>query len=346
MNNLLSCLHTIQQYNLCEAIFINYTVSARQKNRALDVNIVSSAVWLFSCAAFVLSLLLLPELCSSAVTDSLKLCATRLIPSIFPFLVVNTIFSSSGGINGAARLFGRLFSKLFGTSGNLCVPFLVGLISGFPSGAESTSEMYQKNGCSKDEAERALAFCSNTGPAFAVAGIGGLLGNIKYGILIYSAQIISAWITALLLKRKAKTDVLPNSFTNAAQSPSFIKAVTGSVIPMLNICAFVVIFAPIAALCDHVLSNIGAPEIIRAFVLCLIEITNAAAFTSSHFAVNTALPLCAFAVCWSGLCVHSQTAAAVSKSGLSLKYYLSGKLFMGITAFIITRITLLFFSWC
>lgn len=288
----------------------------------------------------------MPDVCASALYGSLELCAKRLIPSIFPFLVVNAIFSSSGGIGAAARIFGGVFSRLFGTSGNLCVPFLIGLISGFPSGAESTAEIYQKNGCTKNEAERALAFCSNTGPAFVIAGIGGLLGNIKYGILIYSAQIISAWLTALLFKNKHKTDIAFNSFTNSQATPSFIKAVTGSVIPMLNICAFVLIFSPVAALCDFVLTKLGVPMILRAFSLCFIEVTNAAAFTASHLPVIVAIPMCAFALCWSGLCVHSQTAAAVSESGLSLKYYFAGKLFMGITAFIITAIAVILFSWC
>ncbi|MBQ3100265.1 MAG: hypothetical protein IJC50_04660 [Clostridia bacterium] len=290
--------------------------------------------------------MLLPDICTPALNDSLRLCAERLIPSIFPFLVVNAIFSSSGGINGAARMFGGLFSRLFGTSGALCVPFLVGLISGFPSGAESVADIYQKNGCTKDEAERALSFCSNTGPAFAIAGIGGLLGNIKYGMLIYTAQILSSWICALLLKKKKKTELPLSALTDVKNSPSFIRAVTGSVIPMLNICAFVLIFSPIAALCDHALSSIGTSQTIRAFCICFIEITNAAAFTASNLPIDLALPICSFAVCWSGLCVYSQTAAAVTKEELSLKYYLAGKLFMGICAFIITRISVLFLSWC
>lgn len=302
-------------------------------------------MWLLFCAVFALCLILLPEICSAAIRKALRLLANDLIPSLFPFIALNALFSASGGTQKAAKLFGGAFSRLFGTSGNLCAPFLVGLISGFPSGAESVSEVYQRSGCKKEEAERALAFCSNAGPAFVVAGLGGIFGNIGYGALIYAVQILSAWLTARLFKPKHHSDIPMPGVTHKSRI-SLVSAVTASVLPMLNICAFVLIFSPVAALAELGLSAVGAPEIIRALALSFIEITNASAFIAARLPISIALPCCSFAVCWSGLCVHSQTAAAVSESGLSLKFYLAGKLFSAVTAFLLTRILILLLSWC
>ena len=302
-------------------------------------------MWLIFCMAFAACLIVLPEVCSDALKNALSLLCNNLIPSIFPFITVNALFSASGGIEGASKLLGRLFSRLFGTSGNLCAPFLVGLISGFPSGAESVAEVYTRSGCQKNEAERALAFCSNASPAFVIAGLGAMLGAIGFGALVYTVQILSAWLTARLFRIKNPSDV-PMPCTPLQSNPSFVGAVTGSVLPMLNICAFVLIFSPIAALTDLGLSSLGAPEIIRALALSFIEITNASAFITAHLPITLSLPLCSFAVCWSGLCVHSQTAAAVEKSGLSLKFYLAGKLFSALAAFVMTRIALILIYWC
>ena len=345
MNIPLRLSHTIKQYNLCEAIFINYSVLADKRRLRFDTCVYSSALWLLFCAVFALCLILFPEVCTNALRNALTLLFHDLIPSIFPFITLNALFSSSGGIESAARLLGRVFSRLFKTSGNLCAPFLIGLISGFPSGAESAAEVYMRSGCNKTEAERALAFCTNAGPAFVIAGLGGMLGDIGYGALIYVVQILSAFITARLFGSRSASDI-PMPDIPRKGNASFVGSVTGSVIPMLNICAFVLIFSPIAALTDIGLSRLGAPAIIRGFALSLIELTNASAFITANLPMSLALPLCSFAVCWSGLCVHAQTSAAVADSRLSLKFYLAGKLFSAITAFLLTRIALILTSWC
>ncbi len=267
---------------------------------------------------------------------TLELCANTLIPSILPFLAVNSIFSGAGGIDLAARILGRPFSKLFGVSGNLCAPFLVGLISGFPSGATAVAEVYTRGGCTRTEAERALAFCSNTGPAFAVAGIGGMLGGVKMGAAVYCIQIFCAWLSSLILPGRGASELALLSPNRKEQKDVFINAVTGTVKPMLNICAFVLIFSPVAALVQSFLMRSGAGDTVCALSLSFIEITNACAFITSTFPSRLALPFCSLAVCWSGLCVMAQTKAEVADFGLSMKYCIAGKLFMAVSAFVIS----------
>ena len=292
-------------------------------------------MWLAASAAFAVCLIARPDICASSVKSSLELCIRTLIPSIFPFLVVNSILSGAGGIELAAGLVGKPFSALFGVSGNLCAPFLIGLISGFPSGGSAVAEVYSRGGCTKEEAERSLAFCSNTGPAFAVAGIGGMLGSVRYGLAIFAVQIICAFLCAFILPGRGASRKAMIDLPRKRRGNLFVSAVGGAVIPMLNICAFVLIFSPLTALLRALLCRLGASLGVTAVLLSFIEITGACDFISSFLPMSLALPLCSLAVCWSGICVHTQTLSAVAESGLSMKYCIVGKLFMGSCAFLI-----------
>lgn len=332
MNKIPRFFHSIEQYNLCEAIIINYTLT-EQRGRT---SIFGTYTWLLCAAGFAVCLISRPNVCSEALRQSLRLCAETLIPSIFPFLIVNSLISCAGGIELAARILGKPFSLLFGVSGNLCAPFLIGLLSGFPSGGAAVASVYERGGCTKSEAERALAFCSNTGPAFAVAGIGGMLGGIRYGTVIYTVQIVCALLVSFILPGRGASEFAMLPMPEQERRGIFVNAVRGAVIPMLNICAFVLAFSPVVALVREALASVGASALVTAGILSSLELTNACAFITSFLPRSLALPFCALAVCWSGFCVHAQTKAEIVDAGLSIKYCILGKLFMGLSAFVIT----------
>ena len=119
------------------------------------------------------------ELADDAVRESLRLCANTVIPSLFPFMILNSLWVQSGFAAWIGGKLSRLTGAVFGISA--CgTPFLLGILGGFPLGAECICAMVGKGDCRKDEGERMLAFCSNTGPSFLIAGIGGaMFGSTK-----------------------------------------------------------------------------------------------------------------------------------------------------------------------
>lgn len=98
--------------------------------------------------------------------------------SLFPFLVISSYIIASGTADTIGKILRKPFGAMFGISGELAPAFIIGLISGYPAGAMTAAELVRNKKCDSDSASRALAFCSNTGPAFLIGGIGaGLLGD-------------------------------------------------------------------------------------------------------------------------------------------------------------------------
>ncbi len=268
------------------------------------------------------------------VAEALRLCAETLIPSVFPFMVLTNLLLACGFDNMVKSLIKQPFEALFHLNANLASAYILGIISGYPQGAYAIAEIYEKGGCTREEAERALAFCNNTGPAFIIGAVGSLFGDVRLGWSLFFLQM---GVTLLygILSRPKRLYACAEIENNYSVSFDIIpKAVTASVIPMLNICGFVVIFA---ILCSRV-SLLPVSTDIKAFIYSILEISNAVKFISR----SPSLPLLSFSILWSGICVHMQTASVIG-GRFSLKRYYTAKTVQSISVFLILYLKKVFF---
>ncbi len=260
------------------------------------------------------------------ITDALRLCAETLIPSIFPFMVLTDLLISCGFDGMVKSLIKRPFEALFHLNANLASAYILGIVSGYPQGAYAIAEIYEKGGCTKDEAERALAFCNNTGPAFMIGAVGSLFGDMKLGWSLFFLQMGVTLLYGILSRPKTLSPCAEIENNNNVSFDVIPKAVTSSVIPMLNVCGFVVIFAVLCSWVSLLPVNTG----IKAFVYSILEISNSVRFISK----NPSLPLLAFSLLWSGVCVHMQTASVVA-GRFSMKRYYIAKIIQSLSVFLI-----------
>ncbi len=267
------------------------------------------------------------------ITEALTLCAETLIPSIFPFMVLTNILISCGFDNMVKSLIKRPFEAVFHLNANLASAYILGIISGYPQGAYAIAEIYEKGGCTKDEAERALAFCNNTGPAFMIGAVGSLFGDTGLGRSLFFLQMGITLLYGIISRPKRLSSCLDIKSNTQISFDIIPKAVTSSVIPMLNICGFVVVFA---ILCSWV-SLLPLNTEIKAFIYAVLEISNAVKFISRI----PSLPLLAFSLLWSGICVHMQTASVVG-GRFSMKRYYVAKIIQSLLVFLILYLKKLF----
>ena len=116
------------------------------------------------CAA--LALVLWPGEAMGAMRDGLKLCGNVIVPSLFPFFVLSSLVVELGMSRYLGRLFQPVMAPLFRVNGACASALALGFVGGYPVGARTAISLYQSGQCSKTEAERLLAFCNNSGPAF------------------------------------------------------------------------------------------------------------------------------------------------------------------------------------
>lgn len=268
-----------------------------------------------------LAAMLLLLLCSAegqqAVRDALTLCVRSVIPALFPFLVVSSLFTDLGCAEMLGRSLAPIMGRLFGVSGAGGTAFLLGIIGGYPVGGRTAGALYRSGQCDRGECERLLAFCNNAGPSFilGVAGL-GCFGSVRVGAWLYLIHVGAAILVGLLFRSAARPSPPPATPAQPRGADALTEAVRSAAAGMVNICAFVVFFLVILRLFTRFTG------IRHGAVLGLVEMTNGILHLEND---RHGFIWAAGLLGWGGLSVHCQTAAVLSGSGLSLRRYFLGK---------------------
>lgn len=287
-----------------------------------------------------LFLIVSPDMAAGAVRESLNSCALKLIPSLFPFLVLTRLFSSTGLSERLSRLFSPLCVFL-GIPKEGASAMLLGAVGGFPTGAVMTRELHEKGIIGSDEASRLIAVSNNAGLAFCVGTVGGILyKSPAIGWKLWLSQLFAAFIilavSGAAFRKNAKA--LPKSDDNVRRPLSvsellsaFAESVTSAALTMIKICAFAVFFGVVGRVVTMVV-----PRIFGIISLSFCELT--LAVTKAAALGRAGLPICAFALGFAGMSVHAQVAAVLAKSGISMRKYFLAKFIQGLISALMTVI--------
>lgn len=99
-------------------------------------------------------------------TMGLNLWFERMIPVLFPFMILSGIMVRLELTEKIAVFLKPFLAPVFKVRGNVCYAIFMGFLCGFPMGAKVVSELYTRNRITKREAEFLLAFCNNIGPVY------------------------------------------------------------------------------------------------------------------------------------------------------------------------------------
>ena len=285
---------------------------------------------------------------SASMTQALKLCVQVLLPSLFPFFVLSSMVISTGVIQRLSTRLEKPFQWLFGLPGSFGAALLLGAAGGYPVGAKTIATLYQQGQCSKRDAEKALRFCNNTGPAFLISAVGAsLLQDPHAGLNLYAVHVLSALIIGFIY-RKNTDHVKYNGITadhmrNTATISLFLRAVTDAFSSFLNVSAFVLIFSVISTmlqqlpLIDSLHCLPGGGILWYGLLAGFLELTSGVAcLTQGVLPSSILLPALSFLCGWGGCSVQFQTINLLHDAGLSCRQYLKSKLLQGILAALIT----------
>ena len=285
---------------------------------------------------------------SASMTQALKLCVQVLLPSLFPFFVLSSMFISTGVIQRLSTRLEKPFQWLFGLPGSFGAALLLGAAGGYPVGAKTIATLYQQGQCSKRDAEKALRFCNNAGPAFLISAVGAsLLQDPHAGLNLYAVHVLSALIIGFIY-RKNTDHVKYNGITadhmrSTATISLFSRAVTDAFSSFLNVSAFVLIFSVISTmlqqlpLIDSLHYLPGGGILWYGLLAGFLELTSGVAcLTQGVLPSSILLPALSFLCGWGGCSVQFQTISLLHDAGLSCRQYLKSKLLQGILAALIT----------
>lgn len=291
-----------------------------------------SSKWgvLIGGAGFLL-LLCFAKQAASGAREGIMLCGTTVIPALFPFFVLTGFLIRSGGGSLLSAGLARPMQALFGVSPQGAGAILFGLLGGYPLGAATAAELYRARQLSKSDANRLVAFCSNTGPSFFVGAVGlAVFGSVKVGLLLYAIHAITALLTGVLLcgAKPPACRVRPKPEPAEPLGSAFTGAVVSACQSMLNISAFVVFTSAVLGATGPVL---GGEHPALALLTGLLEMTSGV-LRLKGLPASTAFWLAEGMVSFGGLCVHFQAMSILRREGLSCKSYLKGKTLHGLLA--------------
>ena len=271
--------------------------------------------------------------------DALYMCYEFIIPSLFPFFVCSGLLIYSGFATVVANWAQGIMRPVFNVAPSGAAAFVLGIISGFPSGAVCAKDLYKSGNLSKSEAERLLAFCNNSGPLFIIGSLGvSIYAKPIYGVLIYSIHIISSIIVGMVFSRygKDKHNSPPTHINQRELTlpQSFATSLNESAKSILTVCFSIIFFSAISR---AMLDLIPMSQTLNAVIYGICEFsTGALKIAALDIDVFYKLILSSLVVGFSGLCVHIQVMAVTAEAGLSLKPYILGKVLHSIIAAVIT----------
>lgn len=314
---------------------------------------------------FTLCLLLFSKNNLPAVKSGISLWATSVVPSLFPFFVATELLMHTNIVSYLGILLNRYMKPLFNVRGEGAFAFLMGIISGYPVGAKIAVNFREKNICTKEECERLLSFTNNSGPLFIIGTVGILMfKNTTIGILLFITHFlacISVGIIFRFWKNKTSTKIINSSdFSNSKKSSVnfsnlgevLAESINSSISTILLIGGFVVIFSSIISilkssgllniaeiLCTPIFNSINIDtSFIQPLLTGFLEITNGISSISNIACkkISVNIILTSFLLGFGGISILLQVLSITSKTDLSIKPYIYGKILQGLFASVYT----------
>lgn len=297
-----------------------------------------------------LGMLLFSQQAVEGAKRGLSICANMIIPSLFPFFVLSFLLNDLGLPSYLGRFLEPVMNRLFGVSGTGASAFLIGITGGYPLGAACIADLVRRGDLRREEGERLLPFCNNSGPAFIIGAAGiGIFHSSAVGLALYGVHILSALIVGLFLSgsHTGQPDAPRILIRGMSLSQSLPNAIKNATMQILTVCGFVVTFSVLTDLLDAmgVFSAIYGRiaqytgyelRLTKAILTGFLELGCGVGALEGAAITPVNLAACAFLIGFGGISVAMQTASVLAGTNIKVSRHLAGRLLnAAISAFLV-----------
>lgn len=295
----------------------------------------------FTFTILTVAILLTPNYAELSVINSVKENVVKVIPSLFPFMVISGVLCDAGVPKPVRRLFYPICKILNLPTECACV-MITGNLCGFPVGAASASRLYETGVIDKRSAEKVFLTSNNVSLSFAVSYAGAaLFSSAKLGLIMWISQFASSLIICFILsrfdeKKRYMSDIREKNEDCYRFSKSFTHSVKKAAESSLSVAAFIAFFSVLNTYTAEFFSRVGL-EKISSFTSLFLEITSSCKVSTQYvYPYNTAL--CAFSLGFSCLCVICQCTEYIVSCEVSTVKIMFLKFLQGVLSFFMTLI--------
>lgn len=318
---------------------------------------------MISCSIMFSLLLIVFEILteSSSILNSVKfsfsIWTNNIFPSLFPFFVLSSILVNYGFIELVAELFKPIMNTLFKVKGECAFIFIMSIISGFPSNAKYTRELYLRGNITKEEASKILTFTHFSNPLFILGTISILfLNNKEAGLLILLCHYCTNIVIGFLFRNyypsakesnkiSLKKAILNMHRKRIQNKDSFgtilTNALTNSIQTLLLILGVVTVFLVITTIIDN---NLNLNHYYQSILNGAFEMTQGLKYVSLlNIPLKLKATLSTMIISFGGLSVHMQMISILSDTEISYFPFFTARIMHATIASILVYI--LFDFW-
>lgn len=290
-------------------------------------------------------------------------------PSLLPFFITAELLLSFGVVKFLGVMFEPIMRPLFNVPGVGSFAWIMGMVSGYPTGAKISVRLKEQNQISQLEAERLVAFTNSSSPLFIFGAISvGFFHDSRLGILLATAHYVGNAITGICMrfygrkmdkpKKKENRKVsLKRAFHEMHHTRMMDKrpfgeimgdAVINSIKTLVMVGGFIILFSVL----NKMLFLIGITPLIALFFqsifqLTFIPIELALPFISGLFEITlganmiskenmdpflASVILVSFILGFNGFSIQAQVASIISKSNIRFYPYFLARILHGFIA--------------
>ena len=289
-------------------------------------------------------ILLFPADCLSLALNGLNLWFGKMIPTLFPFMVLSGIIIRMNLTSSFVRILKPVLGRLFQVNDSCIYGMVIGFLCGFPMGAHVAAQLYNQKQISHKEASFLLAFCNNIGPVYFLSFVlptlsfGEISPGKKFFFLagMYGLPLLYGLFLRYTVYRRT-IDPDSHKYCSGQRITSLAKALDESVFSSLTSIArlggymiFFNLLFILPALASKILHlDSQASHIFMGSAGCLLEITGGIGILGDQapFFVLCILP-------FGGLSCIAQTYSMIKNTNLSVTEYVMHKMILtAITVF-------------
>lgn len=301
---------------------------------------------------FFILLLIFPAQSSQGALQGIKLCTDTLLPSLFPFMFVSSLFSSGVSQRGRHKFLDNFFTRLLGINFSCVQALLLAAFGGYPVGAVTVNNLYKKGILTENQAIRMVYIAFGSGMGFLISYIGAnLLSSRNTGLMLFAAQLVTILFMVFIGRIFLRNPKTEKNFTLSEpieQNRSNIDREEKSVFSVIfqsslsagksafNMCLIVVLFSSLSGIISPLLSY---NSFLRDNFLALWEVSNGV----KNFASVAPLWFLGFITGFGGICVHVQVYFAAKDISFSKSLFFIFRVIQGVINGCVIYVMTLFF---
>lgn len=310
------------------------------------------AFFAVACIFLFLAMLLFPKEVFAGASQGLLLWFHTVFPTLFPFMVISALLTSTGGARVVSRLFHPLLFRLFRTSENGSFAVLTGFLCGYPMGAKTAGDLVRNGQITQAEGQYLISFCNNLSPAFLMNYI--VWNTLKEERLLVPTLLIQIGVPVILsfffrrmyLKSSASFSLSDDkASTKPTVSGSAFdlldKSLTDSFEAITKVGGYIILFSVFLKLSEQFFDSF---PFLR-YAAALLEVTNGVRIAGEGpEPLLIRYPFVMGISAFGGFCAAAQTQSMMRRTSIRIFPYIMQKLTAGAAASLLAFLFFRFFQ--